>query len=208
MSPSFPLPQCPNQPREPKAPWSTLEHPVSRGPSCLLGAFLLLIAPLHSAFAVVADSSEIGFTVQSSVTVPVDAKEAYDKLVDVASWWDPEHTWSGESRNLTLDTRPGGCFCELLPEGGGVQHLEVVWAQRGQVLRLRGALGPLQDQGVDGALAFTMAAVPEGTGTVVQLTYRVGGYVPGGISAWSTGVDFVLTTQLNRYAALFESADK
>jgi hypothetical protein len=28
--------------------------------------------------------------------------------------------------NLSLQLRPGGCLCEILPLGGGVEHLRVV----------------------------------------------------------------------------------
>jgi hypothetical protein len=43
-----------------------------------------------------------------------------------------------------------------LKDGGSVEHLQVVYAAPGQGLRLRGALGPLQTEGVDGTLSWAL----------------------------------------------------
>ncbi len=51
---------------------------------------------------------------------------AWKSLVDVGAWWDPEHTYSGSTRSLRIDARPGGCFCERLKGQGGVEHARVV----------------------------------------------------------------------------------
>jgi uncharacterized protein YndB with AHSA1/START domain len=69
--------------------------------------------------------------------------KVYAALTDgVGGWWDPAHTFSHNSRNLSLDAKPGGCFCERLPDGGGVQHMSVVYASPGKLLRLTGSIGP------------------------------------------------------------------
>jgi hypothetical protein len=78
--------------------------------------------------------------------------------------------------------RAGGCFCERLKDGGSVQHLQVVYAAPGKGLRLRGALGPLQMEGVDGTLAWTLK--PAEGGTSVTQSYAVGGY---NAAAWNNG---------------------
>ena len=52
---------------------------------------------------------------------------------------------------------------ERLKDGGSVQLLQVVYAAPGEGLRLRGALGPLQTEGVDGTLSWTLKAVEGGT---------------------------------------------
>ncbi|HEX2493499.1 MAG TPA: hypothetical protein VHK24_06950, partial [Steroidobacter sp.] len=43
-------------------------------------------------------------------------------LADIAKWWDPEHTYSGDARNLTLDTQVRGCFCEKLGLYAAIEH--------------------------------------------------------------------------------------
>jgi hypothetical protein len=82
--------------------------------------------------------------------------------------------------------RAGGCFCERLKDDGSVQHLQVVYAAPGQGLRLRGALGPLQTEGVDGTLSWTLK--PGEGGTTVTLSYVVGGYIRSGMEQWAPRV--------------------
>jgi hypothetical protein len=89
-------------------------------------AAVLLSAP--SARADVVDSGPGGFTVKTVVEVSAPARDVYRAMADrVGMWWDSAHTWSGKSENLKIDAVPGGCFCEGLPNGGGVRHLTVVY---------------------------------------------------------------------------------
>jgi hypothetical protein len=64
-----------------------------------------------------------------------------------------------------------------------VQHLQVVYAAPGEGLRLRGALGPLQTEGVDGTLSWSLKPVEGGIG--VTQSYVVGGYIRGGMQQWA-----------------------
>jgi hypothetical protein len=64
----------------------------------------------------------------------------------------------------------------------------------GQRLRLSGALGPLQAEGVVGTLDF--AITPARKGVKVVMTYVVGGYIRGGPRRIAPLVDQVLATQL------------
>ena len=109
----------------------------------------LLIALLMSTSpAEVVDSSASGFTSRNTVTVSAPPDAVYAALVDeVHEWWDAAHTYTADSTNLSLEAEAGGCFCESLPDGGSVQHMEVVYAEPGKTLRLRGSLGPLQGMG-------------------------------------------------------------
>jgi hypothetical protein len=120
----------------------------------------------------------------------------------VGRWWDPAHTYSHDSKNLSIDARPGGCFCERLADNGGVQHAMVVLAIPGKTLRLVGGLGPLQDSGLHGSLTWDLAD-REG-GTDATLTYSVGGYRQGGLQALAPVVDAVLSTQLRRLKSFAE----
>jgi hypothetical protein len=80
--------------------------------------------------------------------------------------------------------------------------LQVVYAAPGQGLRLRGALGPLQMEGVDGTLAWTLK--PAEGGTNVTQSYVVGGYIRGGMEQWAPRVDRVLDEQLQRLKTFME----
>src|SRR5215470_3158567 len=96
-----------------------------------------------------------------------------------------------------LELKAGGCFCERLKDGGSVQHLLVVYASPGEGLRLRGALGPLQMEGVDGTLAWALKPAEGGT-KVTQ------SYVVGGMDQWAPKVDRVLHEQLDRLTSFVE----
>jgi hypothetical protein len=108
-----------------------------------------------------------------------------------------DHSYSGEAANLTLDARAGGCFCEKLSDGGSVEHMRVVFAQPGALLRLQGGLGPLQGMNGAGTMDFALAEA-EGARTTLRFRYTVGGYVPGGLDAIADAVDGVLAWQLKR----------
>jgi hypothetical protein len=143
------------------------------------------------------ESGPAGFVVKTVVTVDAAPARAWDVLVrDVSLWWDPAHTYSGDAKNLSIDPRPGGCFCETLPKGGGVQHMTVVLAMPGQRLRLVGALGPLQESAITGSLTWDLA---EKAGrTEIAMTYVAGGFRAGGLASLAPLVDTVLTTQVRR----------
>lgn len=144
----------------------------------------------------VADVGENGFLLRETVTVDADAVHAWSALVNVGQWWDPAHTYSGDSANLTLDAKTGGCWCEKLP-GGGVEHMRVVFADSGKILRLSGGLGPLQSMAITGVMTWTLKPAPKGT--TVELTYAVGGYNRGGFREIAPGVEKVLAEQVARY---------
>ena len=95
-------------------------------------------------------------TIAEDIAAPPE--EVFRALTeDVGQWWDSNHTYSGSSANLSLDPRPGGCFCEQI-EGGGVQHMEVSQVWPGKTLVLLGGLGPLQPMGVQRGRAYSYKA--------------------------------------------------
>jgi uncharacterized protein YndB with AHSA1/START domain len=144
-----------------------------------------------------------GFAVKTTVTIAASRPRIYDALVQaVGRWWDPAHTYSGDAKNLSIDARPGGCFCERLADNGGVQHAMVVLAIPAKTLRLVGGLGPLQDSGLQGSLTWDLAD-REG-GTEATLAYSVGGYRQGGLQSLAPLVDAVLSTQLRRLKSFAE----
>lgn len=153
--------------------------------------------------AEVADSAAGGFTVKHTVTVAAPVAKAWAALIEVRSWWSKEHTWSGDAANLSIEAKPGGCFCEKLAGGGGVRHMTVVYAAPGQVLRMTGGLGPLQEMAVSGVLT---AKLSEAQGkTTLELAYAVGGYAPSGLAALAKPVDAVIGEQVARWKRRVET---
>lgn len=157
----------------------------------------------------VLDASKTGFTSNNSAQVSLPPDTVYRVLVDdVGRWWNADHTYSGDSANLSIAARAGGCFCETLADGGSVQHMEVVYAEPGSSLRLRGGLGPLQAMAVAGAMTFALEA--NETGTRITLTYVVGGYSPatGGLGSLAEAVDSVVGAQLQSLTNYLDEMDE
>jgi uncharacterized protein YndB with AHSA1/START domain len=167
----------------------------------ILCATVFLFAPAW-ATAEVADSSASGFTVRLTLNVQASPEDVYRKLVrNVGDWWDASHTFSGNSHNLTIEEKAAGCFCEKLPDAGGVRHMEVAYFSPGKKLVLTGALGPLQTMAVTGAMTIQFS--PLNAGTKLEIIYAVVGYLPGGMNTLAAPVDGVLNglfTRLKNYA--------
>src|ERR1043166_8608922 len=115
-----------------------------------LVAWLISSAPLGAA---VVDSAANGFTVKVTVTIQAAPDEVYQKLVrNVGEWWNPEHTFSRDAHNLSIDDKPLGCWCEKLGNNGGVRHMQVITAAPGKALVFAGGMGPLQSLAVTGSM--------------------------------------------------------
>jgi len=127
----------------------------------------------------------------------------YAALIEPARWWSSDHTFSGNAKNLHLEAKAGGCWCESLPNGGSVVHLMVVYVDPGKALRLRGALGPFQGLGVAGALTWKLK--PATDGTDLSVTYALGGYNKDRFAELSQAGDEVLTAQVGRLKKSIET---
>jgi Polyketide cyclase / dehydrase and lipid transport len=143
-----------------------------------------------------------GFEVRESVHVAAASDKAYAALLQPAKWWASDHTFSGSAANLTLDARVGGCWCESLPDGGSVEHMRIVYVAPGKMLRLRGALGPFQGLGVDGAMTWSVKS--GASGTDISFSYTLGGYAKDGFDGLSKAADRVLGEQLERLTKLID----
>lgn len=173
--------------------------------------FLLAAGMLQ---AEVVDAAANGFTVKTTISIHATPEEVYRQLVrNVGQWWSPDHTFSRDARNLSIDDKRMGCFCEKIPGGGGVRHLEVVYAAPGKILVMQGGLGPLQALATAGSLSIQLApgSSPGDAGTTLVATYAVNGYLAGGMQSWAAPVDGVLAEQMTRLRNFIEKrplADK
>lgn len=165
-------------------------------------AFALIGAPPASAEVV--SAAPASFEVASTVTVAAPPDAVWRTLTQPRLWWDKEHTYSGDSANLYLDRQATGCFCEKLADKGSIEHARIVSIQPLRMLRLDGALGPLQAEAVTGTLTFTLE--PEGAEIKVTMTYVVGGYMRAGGEALAPAVDRVMAHQLDLMKAAAEAA--
>jgi hypothetical protein len=70
---------------------------------------VMLAAPLRGE---VTESTTAGFSVRNGAAINAPPAKVYAALTDkVSGWWDPAHTFSHDARNLSVDAKPGGCFC-------------------------------------------------------------------------------------------------
>jgi len=173
---------------------------------CTVTALFILSGLSAPGMAEVVSVSSNGFQVRHEVQLNIPPEEAYELLVNVGSWWNASHTYTHNTKNLSIDARPGGCFCEKYPNGGGVQHMSVVHAAPGKALRMSGALGPLQAHGLSGSMSWDfIPQKPAGNSPTLSklvLTYSVGGYMLGGFEKFAPMVDNMLGEQISRYKNL------
>jgi hypothetical protein len=166
-------------------------------------AVVLAVLASGLARADVKDSGPGFFVVKQTKSMAAPAAKVWQSLLKIGEWWSPQHTFSGDAKNLSLDAQAPGCFCEKLPGDGSVRHLAVKAVFPRRLLVLEGGLGPLQQSGVAGALSFQLAE-KDGQ-TELTLTYDVAGHFEGGLSALAPKVDEVLTEAVARLAAYVET---
>ena len=188
---------------------------------------LAVLAPLFNAMAFSAPAraeikaqSEAGFNVVHIAEVAATPDEIWKRLMSPKEYWSKEHSWSGSAAGFYIEPQAGGCFCELLPDaaasgkaksGGSVEHMRVIFVQPGKVLRMQGALGPLQSEAVLGTLTVAMQPLPEKTGgkpsTKLSFSYVVGGYMRYKVSEIAPNVDKVIGEQFSNLIKPFAGAE-
>ena len=140
------------------------------------------------------------------MVVPPEA--AFKAFGDLPSWWDPEHTYSGDSANLSFELVPGGCLCEHIPKtGGGVEHMRVAYVDPGKRVVLTGALGPLALRS-DDRRHGRRSSRPSPADRSSTLDYKVAGFANGGADKLAPAVDGVLADQLKRLRSYATSRPK
>ena len=168
-----------------------------------IAVMLLTLLAAAQAEAKVTAQSPTGFSLTLEADVNASPQQAWERFVGIGSWWDMDHSYSHDGKNMHMDTRPGGAWIENLPNGGFVTHLAVTQAVPGQRLVLTGGLGPLAYMGVNGALTVSFAKSAQGTH--LKLNYAVGGFDAGEFREMSQAVDGVWTSQLARYVSFVNS---
>ena len=175
-----------------------------------VSANLLACGLSFPAAAEVVESASGGFATHDEVIVSADRSTVWQELVQPENWW--SHTWSDDSSNLRLDPVAGGCFCETIPvqgdwPDGSVEHMRVIMAIPGSILRMSGSLGPLQSEGLIGTLTVTLDDA--GEGTRIKWDYVTGGdarFAPSQLAPVVDGVQSEFLAAL--VARLDEAVDR
>jgi hypothetical protein len=177
----------------------------------LAASGLIIASP---AYAEVKSQSDTGFISGHSAEVLAKPDEVWKRLIAPKDWWNAEHSWSGSVAGFSIDPKAGGCFCELLQDKakdgtvktrGSVEHMRVIFADPGKVLRMQGGLGPLQSEAVLGTLTIAMEPAKTGAGTRLSFSYVVGGYARFPVGRIAASVDTMLAEQ---FASLIKPLGK
>jgi uncharacterized protein YndB with AHSA1/START domain len=161
----------------------------------VVAAGLLLAS--GTAEAEVVSAGPNGFHVRQSVQMVVPQQAAYAAFEQIGSWWNAEHTYSGKSENLSLALRSGGCFCERLDNGGGIEHMRITYIEPGKRIVFTGSLGPLLYEATSGVMDMKFERIAGGS--KVTMDYKVSGFAEGGAEKLAPLVDAVLADQFKRY---------
>lgn len=111
------------------------------------------------------------FHFEVNFTYPGTPDFIFDHLTgDISDWWD--HSFTPDPYRLYIEPKPGGGFYEIFDESGnGAKHASVIYAKRGEMLRMEGPLG-LSGQAITLVCTYTLeSSQPEET----TLTLNVNG---------------------------------
>ena len=156
----------------------------------------LALAGSAPASAVVVGADSHGFELRHTLDLPLPPAQALAAFGQVGSWWSKDHTYSGDAARLSLQLRPGGCWCEQLDKGGGVEHMRVAFYQPGERIALTGGPGPLLFEATSGVM--DVRATKTRTGSQLVINYRVAGFARGNGTEMALAVDQVLRMQTER----------
>ena len=157
-----------------------------------------------AATAEVLQSSPDAITLEHRYPIAATPQQAWRALVHPELWWPSDHTWSGAATNLRLEAQAGGCFCENWGEASA-EHGRVVMSRPGELLRIQGALGPLQGMAVSAVLTIELEAA-QGGGTTAKVNYRISGDPSHGLDKFVPAVDQVIGQQFGNFARYAASA--
>lgn len=147
------------------------------------------------------------FSITNTSTSRTNVEQVYSHFIQrVDKWWPKDHTWW--KGTLSIEEFAGGCFCER-KDNASAQHMQVSFIEPGKKVVMTGGLGPLQEMGIYGALAWQFVSLENNQGTRVTLTYTASGSIHfnGKIASMEdakqlvSAVDQVQAQQLNALTA-------
>ncbi|NVJ98370.1 MAG: SRPBCC domain-containing protein [Alphaproteobacteria bacterium] len=164
----------------------------------LFVAFAISIAFVGNGTRARADIVEANpdrYVLKHEATSALSPEKLWNKLVNPANWWHPDHTYSGDAANLSLDLQAGGLWREDW-SGGSVFHGSVLQVKQGSMLRLDAPFGPLQDIAVK--VVWTITITPEGEGSKVTFHEIASGDPKSGLDQLAPAVNFVKGEAIKR----------
>lgn len=163
--------------------------------SCFAMAAVAALALNASVQAEVIEAAPDHYVLKQEASSDLAPADIWNRLIDPASWWHPDHTYSGSSANLSLELEAGGLWREDW-DGGSVTHGTVIFVNPGVQLRLDAPFGPLQPIGAKTIWTITIA--PDGTGSKVTFDEISHGVPSSKLDELAPAVDFVKTEAIRR----------
>lgn len=142
-------------------------------------------------------SSDAHFVLRHEARSSLSANELWQRLIQPAQWWHPDHTYSGKAEILNLVAEAGGAWRETW-NGGSVTHGTVVFVKEGEVLRLNAPFGPLQELGAYTIWTITISSTDNGSKVVFDEVSN--GPPSAGMAEVAKGVDYVKGEAIRRLA--------
>lgn len=115
-------------------------------------------------------------------------EQVWKKLIEPKSWWQSDHTYSGDANNLSLDPVAGGFWREDW-QGGSVLHGTVLNIQTNKLLRLSAPFGPLQEMAVE--TVWTISLTETDTGTRITFEFIANGNEFSALEKLAPAVNYV-----------------
>lgn len=163
---------------------------LTRGALCLIAA--------GGAAADIVEATPERYVLRQEASSVLAADALWARLIKPASWWHPDHTYSGDAANLSLEATAGGLWREDW-QGGSVLHGQVLLVLDGSTLKLDAPFGPLQDLAV--TVVWTISVTPEGGGSRVVFDEIANGTAASKLDTLAPAVDFVKTEAIRRLTA-------
>lgn len=166
--------------------------------SLLAAAFFVPMGLTSNAFADVITATPDHFTLKLEADTELAPDALWARLIEPSEWWLPDHTYSADSNNLSLDPQAGGLWREDW-DGRSVWHGTVIQAHPEKSLVLSAPFGPLQGLAVTSIWTITLAPNEDG-GTHITFDHVTNGTASSQLDALAPAVDFVKGEALNNLA--------
>ena len=140
-------------------------------------------------------ASDTHFELRHESGSKLTADQLWQRLSDPASWWHPDHTYSEDAANLTLDLQAGGLWREDW-DGRSVSHGRVLYVEPGRMLHMEAPFGPLQ--GLGAYTIWTITVTGADGGSLVVFEEVSTGPPTASMAETAKAVDFVKGEAIRR----------
>ncbi len=158
---------------------------------------LIALCVSQVSYADIQSSSQSHYVLKHEAYSELPPEEVWKKLITPSSWWHPDHTYSGDSENISFDAQAGGLWREDW-QGNSVLHGEVLLVNKNKTLRLNAPFGPLQALGVN--TVWTISLTATGSGTTIRFDEVCNGTPHSNLGDIAKAVDFVKEQTIQRLA--------